>query len=374
MIPDQKYLDLAEKWKNGSITPEEERVFSEWYNAGQDEEIIIPDTFAASEEAHGARMFEAIRQRRAGLNRPRAGRWVAAAAVVLLVASGATLWGISRRTDPLKPVAKASEVIRPVGNKAFLTLGDGSVVDLDTARDGVLAENGKTKIDKQAAHLVYDGEAQGPDTVYNTLSTPKGGIYMVTLSDGSKVWLNASSALRYPTQFRGATREVELTGEAYFEVAAAPSQPFKVKVDGMTVDVLGTHFDVMAYGDEPSITTTLLQGSVQIGMNDHHLMLTPGQQSTVARATGQIAARGVDVDEAIAWKNGVFQFNSEDIQSVMRKVARWYDVDVRYEGTVGQHFTGSAPRDADLATLLRRMELTNEVKFQVTGKTVTVTP
>lgn len=374
MIPDQKYLDLAEKWKNGSITPEEERVFSEWYNAGQDEEIIIPDTFAASEEAHGARMFEAIRQRRAGLNRPRVGRWVAAAAVVLLVASGATLWGISRRTDPLKPVAKASEVIRPVGNKAFLTLGDGSVVDLDTARDGVLAENGKTKIDKQAAHLVYGGEAQGPDTVYNTLSTPKGGIYMVTLSDGSKVWLNASSALRYPTQFRGATREVELTGEAYFEVAAAPSQPFKVKVDGMTVDVLGTHFDVMAYGDEPSITTTLLQGSVQIGMNDHHLMLTPGQQSTVARATGQIAARGVDVDEAVAWKNGVFQFNSEDIQSVMRKVARWYDVDVRYEGTVGQHFTGSAPRDADLATLLRRMELTNEVKFQVTGKTVTVTP
>ena len=374
MIPDQKYLDLAEKWKNGSITPEEERVFSEWYNAGQDEEIIIPDTFAASEEAHGARMFEAIRQRRAGLNRPRVGRWVAAAAVVLLVASGATLWGISHRTDAQKPVAKASEVIRPVGNKAFLTLGDGSVVDLDTARDGVLAENGKTKIDKQAAHLVYGGEAQGPDTVYNTLSTPKGGIYMVTLSDGSKVWLNASSALRYPTQFRGATREVELTGEAYFEVAAAPSQPFKVKVDGMTVDVLGTHFDVMAYGDEPSITTTLLQGSVQIGMNDHHLMLTPGQQSTVARATGQIAARGVDVDEAIAWKNGVFQFNSEDIQSVMRKVARWYDVDVRYEGTVSQHFTGSVPRDADLETLLRRMELTNEVKFRVTGKTVTVTP
>ena len=374
MIPDQKYLDLAEKWKNGSITPEEERVFSEWYNAGQDEEIIIPDTFAASEEAHGARMFEAIRQQRAALNRPRVGRWVAAAAVVLVVASGATLWGISHRTDAQKPVAKASEVIRPVGNKAFLTLGDGSVVDLDTARDGVLAENGKTKIDKQAAHLVYGGEAQGPDTVYNTLSTPKGGIYMVTLSDGSKVWLNASSALRYPTQFRGATREVELTGEAYFEVAAAPSQPFKVKVDGMTVDVLGTHFDVMAYGDEPSITTTLLQGSVQIGMNDHHLMLTPGQQSTVARATGQIAARGVDVDEAIAWKNGVFQFNSEDIQSVMRKVARWYDVDVQYDGTVSQHFTGSVLRDADLATLLRRMELTNEVKFQVTGKTVTVTP
>lgn len=374
MIPDQKYLDLAEKWKNGSITPEEERVFSEWYNAGQDEEIIIPDTFAASEEAHGVRMLEAIRQRRAALSRPRMSRWVAAAALVFLVASAGAGWWISHSPVAPKPIAKAGKEIRSAGNKAFLTLGDGSIIDLDTARDGALAENGKTKIDKQAAHLVYGGEAGGPDTVYNTLSTPRGGIYMVTLSDGSKVWLNASSTLRYPTQFRGTTRDVELTGEAYFEVAAAPSQPFKVKVDGMTVDVLGTHFDVMAYGDEPSITTTLLQGSVQIGINDHHVMLTPGQQSAVARATGQIVAQGVDVDEAIAWKNGVFQFNSEDIQSVMRKVARWYDVDVQYEGTVSQHFTGSVLRDADLATLLRRMELTNEVKFRVTGKTVTVTP
>jgi transmembrane sensor len=393
MNPDQKFTELAEKWMNGTITPEEERLFTEWYNASEDREVIVPASFVSGEEAHRNRMFRRIRHQMTHDGNRRISGWIpaVAAAVLILAGSGTLWWKMGRATHFSTAQANAAPPagIRPVTDKATLTLGDGSTVDLEAVKDGSTTDNGNAVIDKRFAKLVYKTESPAkptsahpapssahatPATVYNTLTTPRGGMYSILLPDGTRAWLNASSSLRYPTAFHGPTREVTLTGEAYFEVAPNPEQPFKVLVNGMTVDVIGTHFDVMAYDDESEITTTLLQGSVKVESAGKHQLLTPGEQSRLFKEDGRIASVQVDVDDAIAWKNGIFQFRSEDIRSVMRKVARWYDVEIKYEGSITEHFTGAVPRNADVSALLQTMELTNAVKFRVEGRTITVTP
>ncbi|HXD79200.1 MAG TPA: FecR family protein, partial [Puia sp.] len=359
-------------------------LFAEWYNAAQDREVIVPADFVGGENEHRDRILRQIRRHLARDERKRIPRWVPAiaAAIFILAASGLILWNFARNSRPAQlraNVAPASP-IRPVADKATLTEGDGSVIDLEAASDGQTAADGKAIVDKKAAELVYKAEntigakAVASAVVYNTLTTPRGGLYSIILPDGTRAWLNASSSLRYPTTFYGPDRDVSLTGEAYFEVAPNPSQPFKVVAGGTTIDVLGTHFDVMAYDDEPVVATTLLEGSVKVLSGPQQMRLAPGEQSRLQKTDRRLYSAQVDVDEAIAWKNGVFRFTSEDIHSVMRKLARWYDVEVKYEGEVDQHFTGAVPRDADISALLKTMELTNAVRFRVEGRTVTVTP
>jgi transmembrane sensor len=421
--PDTKYLQLAEKWMNGTITPEEEKVFAQWYNEDQNKEIVLPGSFATGEETHSQRIWQRIQDLKAISESMRAIRadatsgsaatpgptgasgsaatpestgaqefarirervrvWTprVAASVLLVLVSAAAIWWFYSKSLAKQSVtgrlASDKLTIRPVGNRARLTLGDGSVVDLDAANEGLITADGKTQIDKQKAQLVYKaagGAKAIPKVVYNTLTTPRGGMYSVVLSDGTKVWLNASSSLRYPTTFAGRVRAVNLTGEAYFEVAQNLSRPFKVVVNGMEVNVLGTHFNVMAYDDESAITTTLLEGAVKVNFKEHSITLAPGQQSLLMRAGEDMRVRDAEVDEAVAWKNGIFQFRSEDIKSVMRKIARWYDVDVKYEGEINEHFTGAVYRDADVSSLLRTMELTHEVQFHIEGRTITVSP
>jgi ferric-dicitrate binding protein FerR (iron transport regulator) len=263
-------------------------------------------------------------------------------------------------------------------------------VDLNALKEGPVIGEGGVRIDKQQAQLVYKplgavedktsggvvtGDASAiSEMVYNTLRTPRGVMYSVVLSDGTRVWLNASSSLRYPTTFTGRVRQVSLSGEAYFEVAQNPSQPFQVTVNGMEVNVLGTHFNIMAYDDESTITTTLLEGAVKVDYMLKSATLVPGQQSLLMRGGRDMQVRNVDVEEAVAWKNGILQFRSEDIRSVMRKVARWYDVDVRYEGEISDHFSGAIYRNAEVSGLLRNMELTHTVHFRIEGRTITVSP
>lgn len=392
--PDNKYLQLAEKWMNGTITPEEESVFAQWYNEQQNKEIVIPGSFVSGEEAHSQRIWERIQHFKAasepmtatglaGMRERRSMRvWTprVAASVLLVLVSAASIWWFYSRSLVKQPIAGTLVVdtlaIHPVENRARLTLGNGAVVDLDAVKEGPITGDEKTRIDKQKAQLVY----RTPDVktalpiVYNTLTTPRGGMYSVVLSDGTRVWLNASSSLRYPTAFTGSVREVSLTGEAYFEVAQKPSQPFTVVVNGMDVNVLGTHFNVMAYDDESAVATTLLEGSVKVDFKGRSIALAPGQQSLLIKDKEELQVRNVDVDAAVAWKNGIFQFRSEDIKSVMRKVARWYDVDVRYEGEIPEHFSGAVRRDADVSSLLRTMELTHQVQFRIEGRTITVSP
>jgi ferric-dicitrate binding protein FerR (iron transport regulator) len=390
--PENIYLQLAEKWMNGTITPEEERVFAQWYNEDQNKEIIIPGSFVPGEQEHSERIWQRIQHLKVTSEPVRA--WIprVAASVLLLLVSAAAVWLFYGRSLVNQPatakLASDSLTIRPVGDRAQLTLGNGSVVDLEAAKEGPIIGDGKAEIDKQDARVIYKGtvgatgsrmgEAAGStaraELVYNTLTTPRGGMYSVVLSDGTKVWLNASSSLHYPTAFSGQTREVSLTGEAYFEVAQKAAQPFKVLVNGMEVTVLGTHFDVMAYDDESAIATTLLEGAVKVDFKGRGIALNPGQQSLLVRGADEMQVRNVDVDDAVAWKNGIFQFRSEDIKSVMRKVARWYDVDVRYDGQISEHFSGAVRRDAEVSSLLRTMELTHEVRFHVEGRTITVSP
>ncbi len=265
--------------------------------------------------------------------------------------------------------------VAPGKNVAVLTLSDGSSIILDSTKNGTLATQGNTKILKLNGILSYNNmQKKNASVLYNTISTPRGGQYQLMLSDGSKVWLNAASSLRFPAAFAGKERKVELLGEAYFEVAKNASMPFKVKVNGMEVEVLGTHFNINSYDNESTVRTTLLEGSVKINKNNSSSFLKPGQQAQMNKSGEIKIINNVDVEEAIAWKEGKFQFDKADIHDVMRQLARWYDVEVEYKGAISSHFGGTISRDVNLSQVLNMLQLTGEVKFQIKDKNVVVMP
>jgi ferric-dicitrate binding protein FerR (iron transport regulator) len=312
-------------------------------------------------------------------------RWVAAAAIVTGIITGGYLLFFDR---PGKEVANTEKALpidipAPTGTRTTLTLAGGKTILLDSVQNGALAEQGNARVSKLANNqLAYNtsteagaGAAAKPiETVYNTLSTAKGGQTMVVLADGTKVWLDATSSLTYPTAFAGGTRTVVLTGQAYFEVAHRPNQPFTVKVSGTEVKDIGTAFNINAYGDEPVERITLVEGVVAVRRQGAQIVLKPGQQARFDGEQLSVAA-GVDVDEVLAWKNGQFQFDNAGTAEIMRQVARWYDVDVRYEGDVLQrHFSGGVSRTANASALLDVLELTKSVRFRVEGKQIIVQP
>ena len=209
----------------------------------------------------------------------------------------------------------------------------------------------------------------------NTIQTPRGGQYEVVLAEGTKVWLNSASSMSYPTAFTGNSRQVTLKGEAYFEVAEDKARPFKVSVGDVQVDVLGTHFDVMAYDDENAINTTLLAGAVRVTAKGVvSQVLTIGQEASMDRSTGSLTVKAVDAEAAVAWKNGIFDFEGASTESVMRQLARWYDVDVQYEGKADKHFRGTIPRSSNVSEVFKMLELTGEVHFSIDGKKIIVKP
>lgn len=306
-----------------------------------------------------------------------------AAAVILVAALGA-FWLINRpqkaavstTNSGVRPIQKD---ILPGGNKAILTLANGQTIILDSVSNGNLTLQGKTEIVKTGdGQLSYNAAAIGGEVYYNTIFTPKGGQYQLILPDGSKVWMNAASSLHFPTAFVEHERIVELDGEAYFEVAKNALKPFIVKLkNGINVQVLGTHFNIMAYVEEKEMKTTLLEGLVKVSRGAAVAMLKPGQQA-FAQAGNTGAGIRVDknanVDEAVAWKNGIFQFNNADLKTVMRQVARWYDVDISYEGNLPEkRFTGKMARNLKAAELLSGIEYVG-VRFKIDGRKITVLP
>lgn len=299
----------------------------------------------------------------------------AAAAVLALL-----LWGVYSLTRPASmPVPTASKTapqdIPAGGNKATLTLANGSRIVLDDTGEGTVASQGGISIHKtNNGQLVYTitGNNQQTDTGYNTIQTPNGGQYQVNLPDGSKVWLNAATSLTFPAAFGANGRTVNLNGEAYFEVAAMPNaQPFTVKVNDLTVDVLGTQFNIMAYADEKNSHTTLLTGAVRVTKGGAGKVLQPGQQ---AIAGADLQVREADTEAAVAWKNGMTVFSNADIHSIMRQIARWYDVDIVYQGEIPQRlFTGKIPRHANVSKVLKILEL-SDIHFTIDGRKIIVTP
>lgn len=291
--------------------------------------------------------------------------WRAAAAILLLAVAGYGLvqWGFT----PAPTVASQQDLI-PGYDHAILQLADGTQVLLDTTQQVNLPTQGHTSITNGQGQLSYAATTGVDDALlYNTITTPRGGRYQVTLADGTRVWLNAASSLRYPTAFTEAVRQVTLTGEAYFEVAKNKQQPFEVTVNDMTVKVLGTHFNVMAYAEEATRQTTLVEGRVQVVSGRAQQLLQPGEQAQLTMdGAFEMVSGGDVVQEALAWKNGMFRFEESSITAIMRQVGRWYDADIAYAEDVRDlYFAVTVSRRNHVSTLLQSLELTNMVYFDI---------
>lgn len=295
------------------------------------------------------------------------------AAVVYLMNSSAA--SEEQVAVTVAPTTANTAQIFPGGEKAYLTLADGSVIVLDTAGNGMVTMQGSSKVMKVDDRLVYDGgTAAGAPLVYNTISTPRGGEYRIVLSDGTRVWLNAASSLRFPSAFTGADRSVSLTGEAYFEVSKNTGKPFKVELNNeMEIEVLGTSFNVMAYEDEQAVKTTLVEGKVKMSRSGQNVQLLPNQQAITEREGTDIRVAPADVEEAIAWKEGLFYFNNDNILSIMRKLSRWYNVEVHYSGPVpGGHYEGTIRRQAEIGQVLAMLELPGGINFEINENSIMV--
>lgn len=285
-------------------------------------------------------------------------RWWAAAAVLLLLSTGTYIW--FNKSSSTQNITVLANDVPPGSNKAILTLSDGTTVKLDSTGNKVISKG----IRQTGAQLQYD--AQIADAAYNTLTTPRGGQFQLTLPDGTKVWLNAASSIHYPTAFNGKERRVEISGEVYFEVAKNEKMPFYVKSGIQETEVLGTHFNINAYTDENAISTTLLEGSIRVNYTGHtSVIVKPGQQTQLTDNIKIID--DADMDQAIAWKNGVFAFNQADIPTVMRQLSRWYNVEVEYAGAIPKRaFTGEIARELTLAQVLKGLTKTR-VNYKIEG-------
>jgi transmembrane sensor len=362
---------LLQRFREGATTPEETIFVQKWY----DELVATSDLqwTAEEKEMYRSRIFMQLEAQSATPVRSlKSGRswlrWAAAAALILGI--GAYLWydQTNLKTDQSQ-IAKSDTSqndVQPGGHKATLTLADGSKIILDEALNGqISAQNGSLVIKKADGRIEYQptsDQARNDKIVFNTMSTPRGGQYQLTLPDGSQVWLNAASSITYPTAFAGKNRTVSITGEVYFEVTKDPSQPFIVKTAKDQIEVLGTAFNVNAYEDEAGIKTSLLEGSVKIGEQT----LEPGH----ALLNGKILMTNVAQD--IAWKNGVFDFHKLPLDQVMRQLARWYDITVIYEnGASDIRVGGSMGRDLNLSQVLKILS-DMQVKYRLDGKTLTI--
>jgi ferric-dicitrate binding protein FerR (iron transport regulator) len=313
-------------------------------------------------------------------------RYLAAAVTVGAVLTTIAYFWFQQKPNPAAiPVAQTTtNDVLPGGNKAILKLNDGKTIVLDNAQNGLLAQQGAVQIEKQDGQLTYSSTAATAAVSLNTLATPVGGQFQLRLPDGTRVWLNAASSITYPTAFTGKERKVSIYGEAYFEVAKDAAKPFKVGVltsegairNGTEVEVLGTHFNINAYNNEALVKTSLLEGKVKIKSDYYNgkqsAILKPGQQAQV-EVKGKLKVKdNADMEEAVAWKNGEFLFQSADIGTMMRQVARWYDIEVSYpEGMPADKFSGKIGRNVNLSQLLKILEY-SEVKFELKGKVLIV--
>lgn len=264
----------------------------------------------------------------------------------------------------------------PAINRATIQLANGQIVYLDSTANGIVATQSNVQLKKLAdGNITYNGSSTTPTVSYNTLTNPRGSkVINITLNDGSRVWLNAGSSVTYPVAFAGRERKVSIIGEAYFEVAHNAAMPFKVIKENMEVTVLGTHFNVNAYDDESDIKVTLLEGRVKMSiLHNQWAMMKPGEQAVATDAGKLEIKKGIDMEMVMAWKNGEFQFGeATSIADIMKQLARWYDVDIEYKAMVTGHIGGVISRDVNISQVLKMLEMTGGVKFDVEGRKMVV--
>jgi transmembrane sensor len=372
-MDNQQIKELLQKYEAGTCTQKEVALLETWYlNWKPNDQIILPDNFVE----HSVNKVWTRLQEEA---KPKAiiKMWpsIAAAVILLLVSVGSYIYLTKSKPQQIS----YSNDVAPGGNKAILTLADGRKISLTDTKVGNLAQQAGTNIIKTAdGELTYrnlDGSVTNDtNTPYNKIEIPFGGQYQVNLPDGTRIWLNAGSSLRYPTRFSVKERKVELSGEAYFEVAKNKALPFRVLTGKQVVEVLGTHFNVKAYIDESAVKTTLLEGSIKVTENQSSVskLLKPGQQSVLANNNLKISE--ADTEEAIAWKNGLFLFNDQNLDEIMLQVSRWYGVTVIFNDSSikKQIFSGSISRFQNISQLLEVLESTGSVHFKIGGRRITV--
>lgn len=371
---------MLQRYLGGECSPSEKELVEGWFAELGEEypgEPFLEEAGAIHDrmlmkirtglEEHGRPPIRRIGWRRYGA--------VAAAALILAIGSWLLWQRNNEKPNSDSPAAVVIEA-KPGGNHAVLTLGNGQQVMLDSAANGLLAMQGSNRVTKQNGQLDYQGGSATKEkaVLYNTLTTPRGGQYRLTLPDGTKVWLDAASSITYPTAFNGKARRVSITGQAYFEVVHDAKQPFEVGVQGLTVRDIGTSFNINAYGDEPATKITLAGGAAEVGEAGHAITLNrPGQQAEY-RDSQLHAAVDADLGSVLAWKNGLFYLTSADIATVMRQISRWYDVDIVFEkGVPAGHITGQLPRETMLSNILQVLQ-NSGVHFRAEGRKIYVTP
>lgn len=376
----QSFFSILDKYQDGTASAAEKALIEEYYrrmeNAGKTE-------LTADEEAEIRRTM--YNQIAASFQEPTAkvipikrnyNKMAAAAAVLTMIGAGSYFFLFKKPvTEPAHAeTAKTKPRDLPPGHDAaVLTLSDGRTIILDST-SGTISQQGSATVINLNGQVSYANTAKDKPApvVYNTISTARGNQYQLILADGSKVWLNSASSLRFPTAFTGYSREVELDGEGYFEIAKNANKPFHVKTKTQDVEVLGTHFNVNAYNDEGVVKTTLLEGSVKVKA-DNSVVLKPGEQSVLSGANSPFTIdHSPDIDQVMAWKNGWFEFDNTDIKAIMRQISRWYDVDIRYEVKLdSQTYGGRISRNINLSNILKMLELYG-VHCKLEGKTLTV--
>lgn len=374
-----------------ALTEKERDELDDWINASDSnmllfEELTEPTNLQANlewmDKVQSEHSYQHVREAGAFATPGRVakvkGAWIAAAAILILIVGGYFIFrNASKGTANINEMAKIkTPPLQPGGNRAILTLANGSVIDLAAAKNGLIKNDNGSDIIKLADGTIYyepDGTA-GEAPAVHTLSTPAGGQYQVKLPDGTLVWLNAATTLKYPAHFETHERRVELHGEAYFEVAKNEKQPFRVVLaDSASITVLGTHFNVMAYPNEQAKEITLMEGKVTVNKGSITSTLEPGMQASIKGADISTTT-GADTEEIMGWKNGLFVFHDAPIGAIMRQVERWYDAKVVYQGEVNHQFNATIKRSEPLAKLLHLLELTEDVHFKIKNNTIYVLP
>jgi transmembrane sensor len=407
----QTFFNLLDKYRDGTANDAERSLVEDYYRrlemAGATE--LSAEEEAALKETIYAQVLNGIKNapRRVISFKQQVLRWTTAAAVLLIVFGAAThyLFFNTKRTDTTTPavVKQPGKDLPPGRNAAILTLADGKTIVLDSS-SGTISKQGGVTVINMSGLLSYEsavpaepGSAKAGETsnkathpLFNTVTTARGNQYQLVLADGSKVWLNSASSLRFPAVFTGATREVELNGEGYFEIAtirqsAGQKVPFIVNIGGHAgsrVEVLGTHFNVNCYHDEETVKTTLLEGKVKVVSNesasakasvDKSVVLKPGEQAVLTHDSRLTIHNDIDIDQVMAWKNGWFEFDKTDLKTIMRQISRWYDVDIVYAKACcgDEKFGGRIGRNLNLSNILKVLE-SQDVHCRLEGKKLIV--
>ena len=379
--------ELAHKRLNGQLTEQERADFEDWYNSHDDAEVILSEEYD-SEEIIKARTYQVLAGQMSGdftlkSNRRSRLSFAVAGSLFLLLAAVAYLYTqTSQPATSSVPAVTSNFEIAPGGNSAVLTLANGKKINLNNIKSGTsLSVASNIKVSKTAeGKIVYqfinDQTGVANTRNINTIATPAGGQYQVVLPDGSSVMLNASSSLSFPEQFAASERSVSLSGEGYFEINKDQKRPFKVKTRQQEVTVLGTHFNINSYNDEPYLTTTLAEGSVKVTAGDQVQVIKPGEQTKLSANNQKLLVTTANLEEDLAWKNGKMIFEDADLQAVLRQVSRWYNVGIRYDGQVHiKGINGKISRTESLNTLVEVLKgsgVNLHMEENATGKTLVV--